>query len=219
MKTIVIIPAFNEEKTINTVVKNAKKFVDKVIVVDDGSTDRTGDEAKNSGALVIRHIINMGLGFSLRTGCEKALKKGADIIVTIDADGQHDPKEIPKLVEELKKNKLDIVIGYRTPDKNMPFTKKLGNWLIYNSSKLFFGVDIKDTQSGFRVFTKKAYYKIKWDSARYAVASEIVMHIGKNKLKYKEVPIKTIYEDKFKGTTIIDGVKIFLHMVWWWIKC
>ena len=186
-----VIPAFNEEKTVGRVVSESGKFTDRVIVVDDGSDDGTAREAKRAGALVLRHVINMGLGFTLRTGCEKALEEGADIIVTIDADGQHDTKEIPKLVEELKRNKLDIVIGYRAPDKNMPFTKKIGNWLIYNSSKLFFGVDIKDTQSGFRAFTKKAYQKIKWGSQRYPVASEIIMHIGKNRLKYKEVRIKT----------------------------
>ena len=218
MKVVAVMPVYNEEKTVGGVIRQVKKYADEVVAVDDGSRDDSYAAAERAGAVVLKHVINMGLGFTLRTGCEKAVRMGADIIITIDSDGQHDPKEIPKLVSELKKNRLDIVIGYRPPSKSMPFTKKFGNWLIYNSSKVFFGVDIKDTQSGFRVFTKRAYQKIKWNSSRYAVASEIVMNIGKNKLKYKEVRIKTIYGNKFKGTTVIDGLKIFLSMLWWKIR-
>lgn len=217
MHKIAVIPTYNEEKTVGKVVKETKKFVDKVIVVDDGSKDNSYIEAKKNGAEVLKHVINMGLGFTLKTGCEKAIEE-ADLIITIDGDGQHDPREIPRLIEVLKDYNLDIVFGYRPLSKNMPFIKKFGNWWIYNFSKLFFGIDVKDTQSGFRVFTRKAYEKIKWNSNRYAVSSEIVMRAGKNKLKYKEIPIKTIYSDKFKGTTIVDGFKIFLNMLWWRIR-
>jgi glycosyltransferase involved in cell wall biosynthesis len=215
MKVVAVMPVYNEEKHVGRVIRETRKYVDEVVAVDDGSRDKSYLKAEKAGARALKHIINMGLGFTLRTGAEKAVKDGADIIITIDSDGQHDPAEIPKLVRELKKNKLDVVIGFRPPDKNMPFTKKLGNWIIYKASKTFFGVDIKDTQSGFRVLTRKAFEKIKWDSARYAVSSEIVMRIGKQKLKYKEVPIKTIYGDKYKGTNVIDGLKIFISMLWW----
>jgi glycosyltransferase involved in cell wall biosynthesis len=215
MIIIAVIPVFNEEKTIGMVVRETKKYADKVIVLDDGSKDNSASEAGKNGALVIRQIVNMGKGFSLRTGCEKALLEGADVIVTLDGDGQHSPDDIPKLVKTLEKEKLDIVLGSRLLDKNMPHTKKFGNWLLNSASKFFFAVDVKDTQSGFKVFTKKAYEKIRWDSKNYAVESEIIMRIGKRKLKYKELPIRTIYEDKYKGTTALDGIKIFLNMLWW----
>lgn len=210
-----IIPMYNEEGTVGKVVKETLKYVDKVIAVDDGSKDKCYDEAKKAGAIVVKHIINMGLGFTLATGCEKAVSMGAKILVTIDSDGQHDPKEIPKLLKVLKDEKLDIVFGSRPISDKMPVVKKIGNWGIYTGSKRMFSIDVKDTQSGLRMFKSSAYQKIKWRSSRYAVSSEIVMNTGKAKLKYKEVPIKTIYNDNFKGTTIFDGMKIFLNMIWW----
>jgi len=215
MKIIAVIPAYNEEKTVGKVVKETKKYVDEVIVVNDGSSDRTGEVGKKEGAIVVDHIVNMGLGFALMTGSEVAIKRGADIIVTIDGDGQHDPKEIPKLIDTLIDNNLDIVIAYRPPSQNMPFIKKIGNIMLYFASKLLFGVDVKDTQSGFRAYTSEAYKKIKWNSTGYSVASEIIKNIGREKLKYREVEIKTIYHNKYKGTTIFDGLRIFFNMILW----
>jgi glycosyltransferase involved in cell wall biosynthesis len=140
---------------------------------------------------------------------------GADFIVTLDGDGQHAPGDIPKLVGTLRKEKLDIVLGSRYLKTEMPVTKQLGNWLLSSASRIFFGVDVKDTQCGFKAFTRQAYGKIRWDSRNYSVESEIIMRTGKEKLKYKEIPIRTIYQDKFKGTTIIDGARIFFRMLWW----
>lgn len=215
MHTIAVIPEFNEERSIGKVVRETRKYVDRVIVSDDGSKDRSGEEAEKNGALVLRHIINMGKGFSMRTGCDKAFLMGADFIVTLDGDGQHAPGDIPKLVGTLRKEKLDIVLGSRYLKTEMPVTKQLGNWLLSSASRIFFGVDVKDTQCGFKAFTRQAYGKIRWDSRNYSVESEIIMRTGKEKLKYKEIPIRTIYQDKFKGTTIIDGARIFFRMLWW----
>jgi glycosyltransferase involved in cell wall biosynthesis len=218
MKIIAVVPALNEEKNIGKVVKETKKYVHEVIVVDDGSSDNTRKVAEDNGALVVKHLVNMGLGFSLMTGSEAAVERGADIIVTIDADGQHDPAEIPKIIGELVKYDLDIVIASRPTSKEMPLVKKMGNTFLYLTSKALFNVDVKDTQSGFRAFTAEALEKLRWTSSRYPVASEIVKNIGKNNLKYKEVPIKTVYHDVYKGTTIIDGLKIFLNMILWRLK-
>jgi glycosyltransferase involved in cell wall biosynthesis len=213
-----VMPAFNEEKTIGKVIEQTKKSVDNIIVVDDGSEDKTYNVARKTGVTVLRHVINMGLGFTLKTGCEKAIKDGADIIVTIDGDGQHDPNEISKLVGILKKGNFDIVFGTRMLDKNMPLTKKFGNWLINSSSRFLFKIDMNDTQSGFRAFKGTAWERLKWSSDGYAVSSEIIMNTAKNRLKFKEVTIRTIYGDKFKGTTPFDGIRIFMKMLWWWIK-
>lgn len=215
MKTIAVIPAYNEGKTIARVVKNTKKYVDRVIVVDDFSKDNTSYVAKEAGALVLRHPVNLGLGSSLKTGCEAALRLNGEVIITLDGDGQHDPKEIPKLVGLLEDEDLDIVFGRRPYDKKMPIVKKLGNWGIDTTSRVLFGIDVKDTQSGFRAFTADAYEKIKWDSQKYAVSSEIVMNAGKKKLRYANAVVKTIYLDEFKGTTVINGARIITQMMIW----
>ena len=215
VKIIAVVPAYNEEATVGKVVKKIDKYVDRVIVVDDCSKDNTFKEAKEAGATVLRHIVNLGLGSTLKTGCEAAIGLKGDIIITIDGDGQHSPAEIPKLIEMLQSEKLDIVFGRRPYDRNMPLVKKLGNLTLDSISRILFGVDVKDTQTGYRVFTKEAYRKIKWDSPRYAVASEIVMNVGRNKLRYNQIPIKTIYLDEFKGTTLLTGIKILIQMLIW----
>jgi len=217
IKKIAVIPAYNEEAHIKNVIIGTKKYVDQIVVVDDGSRDRTYEIAKKTGVIVVHHPINMGLGYSLRTGVELALKLGADVIITIDADGQHNPRDIPKLLNALKN--VDIVLGYRPADKKMPFFKRIGNAMIHITSKILFGIDVKDTQTGFRAFKSNVWEKIKWESKRYPVASEIIKNIGINKVKYREVEIETIYHEKFKGTSIVDGIKIILNMIWWRITC
>lgn len=212
-KVWVVIPAHNEEKHIEEVIKKTKKFAKNILVVDDGSKDKTVIIAEKSGAFVLKHIVNLGKGAALKTGCEYAIKKGAEKIVALDADGQHDPKEIPEFVKAL--NDADIVFGYRRLNKNMPFVLRYGNWFIFFMTKLLFGLKIVDTQCGYRAFKSDAYNKIKWDSQDYSMESEIVANTGKAHLKYSQIPIETIYSDKYKGTTVIDGIRIVLNMVWW----
>lgn len=208
---IAVIPAYNESKYIGEVVRKTKKHVDKVIVVDDASNDKTAELAKQAGALVIRHEINLQKGASLKTGCELALKFSPDIIITLDADGQHDPDEIPKLLEKLKQ--VDFVIGSRQFNKEMTLKSKAGNIILSKLSNLLFKTNIKDSQTGFRAFKAKIYDKIKWESSDYGVESEMIKNIHDNKISYKEVNVKTIYNDKYKGTTPIDGIKIAYTML------
>lgn len=213
MRVFAVIPAYNEERTVGEVVAEVRKYVDEVVVVDDGSSDSTHTEAKKAGARVLRHAANLGLGGALKTGCEYAVKKGASAIVTIDADLQHEPEEIAKLLKALSEG-CDIVFGSRNL-KSMPMIKKMGNFAIYLASKLIFGSEIKDTQTGFRAFTRDAYEKIKWSSSGYSVASEIAVNASKHKLKYREVEIATIYKDAFKGTTMLDGLRIVFDLILW----
>ncbi len=212
-KVWVVIPAHNEEKHIEKVIKETKKFAKNILVVDDGSKDKTSALAEKAGIVVLRHIVNLGKGAALKTGCEFAIKKGAEKIVVLDADGQHDPKEIPEFVKAL--DNADIVFGYRRLNRNMPFVLRYGNWFIFFMTKLLFGLKIVDTQCGYRAFTSNAYNKIKWNAVDYSMESEMVANVGKAHLKYSQIPIETIYSDKYKGTTVIDGVRIVLNMVWW----
>lgn len=209
----IIIPAHNEQKNISKVIKKTKRFVKNIIVVDDGSCDRTSEVAENEHVVVLKHIVNMGKGAAMKTGCDYAVKQRARQIIVIDADGQHRPEDIPRFLKNLE-NK-DIVFGSRSLDKKMPAVLKFGNWFINKVNEILFGIKLKDTQSGYRAFTAKAYRKIRWESQSYSVESEMVANTGRKRLKYAEIFIKTIYSDKYKGTTVLDGVKIVLNMIWW----
>ena len=208
-----VIPAHNEEKHIGDVVRQAKKYVDNAVVVDDGSRDGTVEEAKKSGAIVLKHLVNLGKGAALKTGCDYAIKNKADIIVAIDADAQHNPKEIPKFIGAVKMH--DVAIGYRKLNMSMPFILRFGNWFINKTIRFLYGVKIKDSQCGYRAFTSEAYKKLRWKASDYSMESEMIAKIGKRRLSYAEVPIETIYSDKYKGTTILDGIKIVFNLLLW----
>jgi glycosyltransferase involved in cell wall biosynthesis len=207
-----VIAAKNEEANIFEVVNEARRYVNKVIVVDDGSTDRTKDKAEKAGAIVLEHLVNLGKGAAIKTGCEYAISKGANLIVLLDADGQHEPKDIPKFLQKLEN--YDIVFGIRQINKKMPLIFRLGNKSLNNISSLLFGINIPDSQCGFRAFKAEVYRKIKWKSSNYSMESEMIANVGRKKLKYSFVNISTIYSDNYKGTTIIDGVKIAINMLW-----
>ena len=208
-----VIPAYNEEKNIAKIIKKAKKYVDGIIVVDDGSKDKTKEAAEKANAVVLKHIVNLGKGAALKTGCDYAVKNGAELIVALDADAQHNPDYIPRFIEKLKK--YDIVFSYRKASKKMPFVLRFGNWFISRVARFLYGISLNDTQCGFRAFSKEAYKKVRWSVSDYSMESEMISTAGKQRLKYVQIPIQTIYSDKYKGTTIIDGIKIVLSMFWW----
>ena len=213
MKTAVIIPAYNESRTISKVIDKTKKYVKDIIIVDDGSKDNTMKIVGKKKVTVLHHIVNLGKGSALKTGCEYAIKKGAKNIIFMDADGQHDPKILPLFIKELKNN--DIVFGYRTYSARMPFVFRFGNWVINKITEVLYGIKLRDTQCGYRAIKSSVYRKVKWQAQDYSVESEITAHVGRNKLKYKEIPIKTIYKNVYKGTTVLDGIKIVLKLLWW----
>jgi glycosyltransferase involved in cell wall biosynthesis len=213
MNFCVIIPAYNEEKRLGNVIKEVKKYTSNIIVVDDGSRDKTGAEAENEKATVIRHITNLGKGAALKTGCDYALSRGFEKIIVMDADGQHEPRFIPEFLDGLKNKEL--VFGCRTASKNMPLIFRIGNKAIDFATKTFYGISIDDTQSGYRAFTAEAYKKIRWNARNYSVESEMIARAGRNKIKYSTIRISTIYGDKYKGTTVIDGIKIALNLIKW----
>lgn len=208
-----VIAAYNEERNIDSVVKRAKSFVDSVVVVDDGSIDKTSQHAEKAGAIVLKHLVNLGKGAALKTGCDYAAKKNAKLIVVLDADAQHNPDNIPRFLEKL--NNYSIVFSYRKLSSKMPFVLRFGNWFISNTVGILYGIRINDTQCGFRAFTTEAYKKIRWNASDYSMESEMIARAGKQNLKYVQIPIETIYSDKYKGTTILDGIKIVLNMIWW----
>jgi len=188
------IPAYNEEKTIAKVVLLAKKYVDKVIVVDDGSRDMTAEIAEALGAEVIRHKENMGYGAALRTIFHKAREENADILVILDADGQHDPEEIPTLIEPLLKDEADLVIGSRFLGRtDAKKYRALGIKIITKTANLLVGTKLTDAQSGFRAYNKKAIQVIRPTDDGMGASVEILTQAIEAKLRIREVPITIKY--------------------------
>lgn len=210
----VVIPAYNEATRIGAVIGKVKKFTSKIIVVDDGSVDETKRVADKLGVTVLRHKINLGKGAAMITGVEAAFSLGAEAVILIDADGQHNPKHIPEFVKQLEKGH-GIVFGSRNLSYGVPMVRYLGNKFGAVLIALFFGIYRSDMLCGFMAFDRKTYPKIKWDSARYGVETEIVARTGKNRLKYTEVAIETIYIDKYKGVTLLDAIGIFFNIPRW----
>ncbi len=208
MKLVMIMPAHNEERTVGETVRKCKKY-GQVIVVNDASSDNTADAAKKSGAVVITHKINRGLGGALRTGFAAALKMDADIIITIDADGQHLPEEIPLFLKKMREG-YDFVLGARDLSK-YPFVKKFGNFFLNRMTNMVSGTRLKDTESGFRAFRRAALAKLDLKAERYEIAAEIVKEVGRNRLKSANVPIHIpVY---VKGVGVTDGIKNFLYIL------
>jgi len=211
-KDWIVMPAYNEERSIGKVLDALKRDGwHKIIVVDDGSRDRTAEIARSKGALVVSHEKNMGLGAALRSGLGRARKLGADRVITFDADGQHDPKAIESLAKALKN--ADLVIGVRR-HLEIPLHKRVGNFGLNLITCLFSGV-ITDSQSGSRAFNKRALELIRIRSNRYEVSSEIIIQARKRGLRLREVPVKCFYTkySKARGTTIASGIKIFWRLL------
>ncbi len=215
MKTIAIIPAYNEEKTIAEVLDKTRNFVDEIIVIDDGSSDETAQIAKSKNVKVISHVINRGLGAAIGTGFAAALKLNADAAITLDADGQHEASEIPKFTKELAQG-ADVVIGSRMLSPGgMPWYRRIANRLGNMVTFFLFGAKVTDSQSGFRGFNKNALSKIKIKTNRMEVSSELIALSKSNKLKLVEVPIKAIYTDYSlsKGQGFFVGLKTLLKLI------
>ncbi|WP_456418648.1 glycosyltransferase family 2 protein [Methanocaldococcus infernus] len=217
----IVIPAYNEEKMIQKTIKGLKKEGYKnIVVVDDGSQDNTFEKAKEEDVIVCRHIVNRGLGGALGTGIKCSLQYKPEVIVTFDADGQHDPKDVEKVVKPILEG-YDFVIGSRLLDKeelkNMPLVKRIGNFGLNFITFLLGGYLVTDSQSGLRAFNYKAAEKVveELKSDRYEVSSEFLVIAKRNKFKIKEVPIKTIYTDYSmkKGTNVVTGFKILLKLL------
>jgi len=208
MNLWIVMPAHNEERSIGGVIDGLKhEGYGKIIVVNDGSSDRTAEVARSKGAVVITHESNRGLGAALRSGLEEARRRGAEAAVTFDADGQHDPKTIRELLAAL--NEADLVIGVRDRAE-MPLNKRVGNFGLDLITHLF-GGPLIDSQSGFRALNRRALEEIKIRSDRYEVSSEIMIQSKEKGLKVKGAPVRGIFTSysKARGTTIASGIRIF----------
>jgi len=216
LRVVCVVPAYNEESTIGAVVKRARDHSNLVLVVDDGSTDMTAAIAMESGGKVVTHIARLGVGAALSTGLNLALREQADIIVTLDADGQHDPCEIPHIIAPLLEKKADLVIGSRMlmKDSPMPLYKKTGNKILSKITSLACGASVTDSQSGFRAFTREVGKMISYTSTDYRWASEMLIPLSKKGVRMMDVPIKAVYfRRRIRGAGIKDAAKILYNVL------
>ena len=215
-------PAHNEAAVVNNVVKNMQhvmkeeKYSFQIIVVDDGSKDDTAAVAEQAGAYVIRHILNTGTGGATATGLSYAQQSNFDIAATIDADGQHDPNDLVKGIKLMTTGSNDLLIGSRLIDASgMSKVKILGNRGLSFITYLIFGINVTDSQSGMRIFSKKALDRLKWKTAGYEFCSEMLWRARQQRLVIKEYPIQAIYTDysRAKGQNNWNAVNIIKSLM------
>jgi len=207
-------PAYNEAKYIGSVILQAKKHADEVIVVDDGSTDRTAEVARLAGAAVIKHEGNQGYGNTVRDLLHEARRRKADILVVLDADAQHDPDEIPHLVEGITGG-ADVVIGSREMQKHkIAGYRRLGQKVLTRLTKVASGKQLADTESGFRAYSRRAMDTLELKETGMAISSEIVTEAASKGLEIGEVPISVAYTaDGSTLNPVIHGLGVLNRII------
>lgn len=220
-KQIIVIPAYNEEATVGQVVRDAVRVADSVVVVDDGSRDRTSALAREAGAIVVRHAVNRGLGGALGTGIAAAVKLGADAVVTMDADGQHRAADAARVFERIAQGGVDFVIGSRMlpgageATGKMPIHRVLFNAVGNALTYLLFGVWVTDSQSGLRGLSRRAAETIDLRTNGMEVSSEFIKELRERKWQLAEIAIPAIYTEYSlsKGQSFLVGIKTAAKLI------
>jgi len=218
-RTLAVIPCYNEESTIGSVVLKAKRHVNKVLVVDDGSNDDTPNIAKQAGAIVISHNKNQGKGSVIKTGFKYALANNFDYVVTLDGDGQHNPDELPIILGDLMNNGHDITIGLRYGNKTeMPKWRKVGKRILDYATSFGNGGYVTDSQCGFRAFNKKAIESLnqKLNSKKFSTESEQLIRAHEIGLKVSQKNITCKYKNLNTSTKdpVLHGFSVLSYIIW-----
>ena len=212
---VAAIPCFNEERFIGSVVLMVKKYVDKVVVVDDGSTDASVEIARGAGAIVCSHGCNKGYGAAVRTALNEGKEVGADVLVIIDADGQHDARDIPRLAKPVLDGEADVVIGSRFLGEasNAPLYRRLGQRMLNTATSMGSGRKVSDSQSGFRAYSRKALDVLNLTEDGMSVSSEMQFAIAGKGLKVTEVAVRVSYADKSKRNPLGHGINVLSRVL------
>ncbi len=212
-KICVVIPAYNNEETINTVVSTARMYLETVVVIDDGSTDSTSLLAEQAGARIIRVETNTGKGNALRLGFHDALIRGCDAVITLDADLQHDPGDIPKFIDHYKTHHANIIVGNRmTHRDDIPSIRRVPNMVGMYLFTLLIGQDIKDSQCGFRLYDRTIMEQIPIVRDGFDAEADILLRAGKRGYTIEYVPIKAVYFEDNRYRSSYRPVKDTFHI-------
>jgi glycosyltransferase involved in cell wall biosynthesis len=216
-KILVIIPAFNAEKTISSLIDQISPFIPgkDILLIDDGSTDKTYQLARESGANCLQHIKNKGKGEALKTGFEYAVEQGYSGVITLDADLQHDPKFIPEFIRVAQKGTSDILVGTRHIElKTMPFSR----WLTNNVTPIIVSIlgdtKVRDSQSGYRYISTEVLRSFKLSTKKYEFESEILIKAGRKGFKIAPLPISTIYHGSKSFINPLVDTGRFIKLMW-----
>ena len=213
LKTCILIPAYNEEKRVGAVVREVLEYCPDVIVVDDGSPDDTDKIAAEAGAIVLEHVHNQGKGAALQTGFDYAREHGYDLAITLDADGQHAPSDIPAFLQAYERTHSPVLVGNRMGDvAAMPRLRRFVNRFMSDLLSRVMGQHVPDSQCGFRLYHRSAFPAGPYDahSQRYAAESEILLRLALEGRKIGAVTIQTIYGDeKSKVRPLADTLRFF----------
>ena len=214
MHVCLLLPAYNEAKTIGQVVREASEFVNDILVIDDGSVDKTAQIAEEAGGKVIKHSTNLGKGKALRTGFDYVSQKGYDLIATMDSDGQHQPSDLPRFIDYFKNNKPDIIIGARIHDRiKMPRHRRFNNWLVSSIGSALCGQEVKDFQSGFRLIRTEVLRSVELHTERYETESELLIKAGRIGFKIQSIPINTIYNAEVSNIKPLREMRLFTKLL------
>ena len=215
VKSVAIIPAYNEEVALGSIILRTLQYVDEVIIVNDGSDDKTVDVAKLAGAEIINHATNLGKGEALKSGFSAI--GDADVVVTIDADGQHNPDEIPSLIKPIIEDGADLVNGSRYmngPEDNTPAYRRVGQQVLDNATNISAGIKVTDSQSGFRAFSPAACKVFRFYDTGFGIESEMLVDVAEAGLKIVEVPITVRYDvDGSTKNPVTHGVGVLLKII------
>jgi glycosyltransferase involved in cell wall biosynthesis len=208
--TVALIPAFNEERFIGSLVLAVQSYVDHVVVVDDGSSDRTVEIARKAGATVVQHQINQGKAGAVNTGFSYVRRLEPSVLVMLDGDGQHCADDIPQLLAAVRNNEADVVVGSRflSVKSDIPAYRKVGQHGLTLVTNLASGVSISDSQSGFRAFSAHALEQLSFSQGGFSIESEMQFLVREHRLRVQEVPIKVIYAEPAKRNPISHGMQV-----------
>ena len=216
MKISIGIPAYNEEKNIAAIITKLKKITDSIIVCDDGSDDLTAEIARDLGVIVVTHERNLGYGAAIKTIFQKSKEIDCDVLVTFDADGQHRVEDIESVINPIKNNDSDIVVGSRflNNENDIPNYRKLGIKVITQVTNASIKKQLTDSQSGFRAYNKQVINDITPSDSGMGVSTEILIKASRNNFRISEVPIKILYEgDTSTHNPVSHGTSVLMSTI------